>query len=284
MVALATADNFNIRPSTTYLAAADNFNTPAPSANIPQPPTSFASSPLNGAASLTWVQSPIATPAVDGYLVTATDGTTTFTYTLGDQAAVTITGLTNTVAYTVTIAAHNASGYSTLVSTFVTPDSAAGDVLPGTGTAPDQTNPGAPTLVSLTASDSTIGVVWTENTDTGNTVLTGYEVTATGSADIVVIFVPVGTGTTIGGLTNDSAYDVTVRAKNGFGYSVPSNLLTATPSAGLPPIDPPLPPDDPPPPVIILAPTLYAFPAGFLFRPSNWDLSPDDAAAAEVLT
>jgi hypothetical protein len=79
------------------------------------------------------------------------------------------------------------------------------------------------------------------------------------------------TTATISGLANATAYTITVAALNALGRSLDSNGLSATPTAGGPPVDPPPPPVEEPPPVVrIEQPSIVAFLPTTAFAPSNW--------------
>ena len=95
------------------------------------------------------------------------------------------------------------------------------------------TVPGAPTLVSATAGDGSVALAWTAPASSGGSSITGYTVTASpGGATCTAT----GLDCTVSGLTNDTTYGFTVRARNAAGSGAASNTLSATPKApGQPP-------------------------------------------------
>jgi hypothetical protein len=159
-------------------------------------------------------------PITDYLIKYVNKGTTKTVSTKTSKAGTyTVTGLTNGVTYTFSVAAVNAVGTGTYSSTQdATPAAAA--------TAPD-----APTLDSATASDGEVVLVWTPGDD-GGSAITGYGIaySAEGGGSTNV---PVGAVTTytVDGLTNDIEYTFSLKATNTVGTSGSSNALTATPVA-----------------------------------------------------
>ena len=86
--------------------------------------------------------------------------------------------------------------------------------------------PDSPTSVSASGVGTSLSVTFTAPTDTGTSAITGFRAQASG----------VGTsGTssplTITGLTAGTSYNVSVWAINAYGYSAPSEAISASPSA-----------------------------------------------------
>lgn len=149
------------------------------------------------------------------------------------------------------------------------------DALPPDPNEPQATPPLAPVLTSVTASDAAVSVAWSEPTYNGGAQITSYVVTATSASDTRTVTVAAEVlAVTVAPLTNDTAYTFSVVAANSAGTSEPSNTMTATPAAGLPPVDPP-PPDEPDvpvedEPVVVPQPLMSAFVVDGDFIPSNW--------------
>jgi len=143
------------------------------------------------------------------YTVTSVPGGITAS---GTASPVTISGLTNGVAYAFIVTATNAAGTSdaSLQSNAVTPFAV----------------PGAPTNVTATAGNASAVVSFTVPTDNGGIAITSYVVTSspggitkTGSSSPI----------TVTGLTNGVSYTFTVAAVNDIGQSVassPSNAVS----------------------------------------------------------
>lgn len=101
------------------------------------------------------------------------------------------------------------------------------------------TAPQAPADVSAVAGDTQISASWSAPADNGNSTITGYRVSAQAGTSTITETLddPSATSAVIGGLTNGTAYDVTVAAINAVGTSptaVPaSSPLTPTAAAPL---------------------------------------------------
>jgi outer membrane protein OmpA-like peptidoglycan-associated protein len=151
--------------------------------------------------------------AVTGYHVEATaDDQPTVTADVVDPT-VTLSGLTNTVTYTVTVTAQNGAGSS----------------LPVSNTAMPWPLAAAPTDLALVAGDGTLDVSWTAPTDTGLDVpISGYRVIATADGHDTVIDTPQVTSDLLINLTNDVAYTVTVQTLTAAGYGAAATA-TGTP-------------------------------------------------------
>lgn len=133
----------------------------------------------------------------------------------GGAASSTVTGLHPGDAYFFTVVATNRVGDSdpSGPSDLVTPPAEA---------------PGAPTNVRATGGNGSASVVWDQSDPNGSTV-TLYTVTASPGGATATS--PGGGATTVGGLTNGTAYTFTVVATNAIGASSPSQAsTTATPS------------------------------------------------------
>ncbi len=195
---------------------------------VPGAPTDASAAAGDSQATVSW-NSPLddGGSAITSYTVTASpDGATcTSTVTVPEDDTCTVTGLTNGTAYTFTVTATNAIGDSTASS----PSSA---VTPSATSTP--TAPGAPTDVMATAGDGKVTVSWNSPVDDGGSAITAYTATASpgGATCSYTVAQPETDTCSITGLTNGTAYTVTVTATNAVGDSSPSSpSSTATPSA-----------------------------------------------------
>lgn len=266
------ADNFNI-PATAvaYKVAADNFNLAEELSSTPSTPTDFSATPLDGAALLTWTQ-PTTGASPTGYRVEATTGTVTLSYLFAAPATtVALIGLTNTETWTLTLYAVAEGSESDGVDATVTPDEAAGGADPEVPSyGPEASVPSAPVLTEVVASNTMVNATWTEPHD-GGAVILKYLLQATLGAEVFTQEFPGGTTNgTIGGLTNDVAYEITVVALNEKGASPASNMLSATPIVDGPIVIPPPGVVIPEPPPRIMPPSIIAFEPTTPFAPSYW--------------
>jgi hypothetical protein len=131
---------------------------------------------------------------ITGYTAISNPGGITGT---GSASPITVTGLTNGTAYTLTVTATNANG--TGPASF-----ASNSVIPSTV-------PGAPTSISATKGNDQATVSFTAPVSDGGSAITGYTVTSNPGG-----FSGTGTGSpiTVTGLTNGTSYSFTVTASN----------------------------------------------------------------------
>jgi hypothetical protein len=173
----------------------------------PTPPTVPQTfSATNGVAQsvLTWTAPATSVPAITGYELTQSPGTTAITPLGATDTTTTVTGLTPGTTYTFSLRARNST-----LSTGLGPAA----VTTATPTAPVPTAvPGPPTGATATAGNATAAVLWTAPTTTNGTI-TGYDILDQNSV-VRGTVVGTGTSTTISALTNGMQYTFRVVAKN----------------------------------------------------------------------
>jgi hypothetical protein len=188
-------------------SARSNAVTPAA---LPGAPRTVRATVGNGSVDLTW-RAPTQNggSAITGYVVVVRSGgqTVRTVPVPGTATSTTVSGLTNGTAYTFTVAATTAAGTG--------PASAGSDrVTPGAV-------PGAPTLGTVTPGNRSLTVTWSAPTDAGGAAVTGYVVSVySGTGTQPVRTTRPGrtaTSTSVTGLTNGTAYTVTVAAVNRLG-------------------------------------------------------------------
>jgi hypothetical protein len=105
-----------------------------------------------------------------------------------------------------------------------------------TGAPSSPTVPSAPQNLTATAGNAAVSLSWQPPASNGGSTITGYDVYE-GTSSKGESSTPVnsslitGTSDTVTGLTNGTPYFFTVEAVNGVGNSLPSNEVSATPSA-----------------------------------------------------
>jgi titin len=205
----------------------------APSAAVTPATEAGAPSGVSGVAGNTVVALSWTAPASDGgsavtgYVVTPSIGgvaQTPVTFTSGATTQ-NVTGLTNGMAYTFTVAALNevGTGPGSIPSAAVIP----------------ATEAGAPTGVSGISGNTVVALSWTAPASDGGSAVTGYVVTPWigGVAQIPVAFSSTATTQNVTGLTNGTAYTFTVATLNGVGTgsgSAPSAAVTPATTPGAP--------------------------------------------------
>ena len=216
-------------------SAASNTVTPTGPITVPAAPIITAATAGNAQVSLSWTLPASGGSPITGYVITPYIGATAQTpiAPAGTTTSYVVTGLTNNVAYTFTVAAVNAigTGPASAASQPATP------VPPGTNTPP-----GPPTIGTATAGNGQVSLTWTAPTSDGGSPVTSYAITpyigSTPQSQVNTF--GAGTSRTISGLTNGTTYTFKVAAVNNLGagqQSAASNPATPAPSATVP--DPP---------------------------------------------
>ena len=206
-----TAYTFTVRATNKVGVGTGPASSPSNSvtpATVPGAPTIGTATAGNAQAVVSFAPGSNGGSPITSYTVTSSPGGITAT---GTASPITVTGLTNSTAYTFTVTATNAVGTG--------PASApSNSVTPGL--------PGAPTIGTAAAGNAQALVSFTAPASNGGSPITSYTVTsspggitATGTASPMVVT----------GLTNGTPYTFTVTATNAVGTgpaSAPSNSVT----------------------------------------------------------
>lgn len=181
-------------------------------------PSKLAATAGDGQVSLSWTAAAEATSynVYQGTSAGAESATPVATGVTGTTAA--ITGLTDGTPYYFTVAAVSPGGIS--------PPSNEATATPAIPP------PAAPTGVVATAGNGSVVLSWAASS--GATSYRVYQGTSAGAEATTPAATTSGTGTTISGLTDGTAYYFTVVALNGSGNSAPSAEVHATPVAPAP--------------------------------------------------
>lgn len=211
VTATVTATN---SAGTSPSSAPSNAVTPTNVVVAPATPTNVqatAGAAGSGQASISF------TPGSNGgasptYHVTSSPGGLTAD---GSASPITVAGLTAGTAYTFTVTASNSAGTSAASAASNSITVAAAPVLPG-----------APTITGVTAGDGALTVAFTAPASDGGTGITSYVATA-GTQQATGPASPL----TITGLSDGTAYAVTVAAVNSVGTGPASASMSGTPTA-----------------------------------------------------
>jgi hypothetical protein len=202
-------------------SAASAFSTSVTPATIPDAPTGVTATATNGEAIVSFTA-----PSNDGgsaitqYTATSNSGNISGTVSQAGSGAITVTGLTNGIAYSFTVTATNALGTSaaSAASTSVTP----------------ATIPDAPTEVTTTATNGEAIVSFIAPASDGGSAITSYTATSN-QGGVTGTVSQAGSGAiTVTGLTNGVVYSFTVRATNAKGTSASSVVSNTVTPATLP--------------------------------------------------
>lgn len=203
--------------ATVSVAFGATTPTPAPTAAAPAAPTGLTATLDGGSAALTWT-APVGGPAVTGYRVNVTSGTTVV-WTGTSTTTSTRTPALPAGSYTYTVTASNGAGTS------------AASAPKAFTVAPAPVAPGAVTLTGSGTGDRSLWVSFTPPPAVAGVPVTGYQVTISSGGTVLQ------TGTmaanvgkvTVDGLVNGRSYTVGVKARNQYGFG------TETTSAALVP-------------------------------------------------
>ncbi len=219
-----TAYTFQVRAVNAQGTGAPGTSNTVTPATVPDAPTVGAATGVNsattaGSATLSWIPGFNGGSAITSYQIVATPSTGPVVTRIGIAATATsgtVTGLVNGMAYTLQVRAVNVIGTGPL--------SGASNAVTPTGV------PGTPTGVLATRGIASVGLSWNAPSD-GGSPITGYMVQVRVGTTVVrtVPLTGAGTSTTIGQLTNGTAYNFRVAAVNANGtgaFSAASNTVT----------------------------------------------------------
>lgn len=216
------------------VTAANAVGTSAPSASsepvtpaavqVPDAPVITNVTGRNGAIQVSWSPPDTGSGNLTGYVITVFSGGSTVK-TVSAKASATkavVGGLTNGTDYRFTVTAANAAG-----SGPASPESVA--VAPRPATAPM-----APGDVQVIRQNGQVQVAWVAPPD-GGSAITGYTVSVSPATVAPVTTGPGTTVTTVTGLTNGTAYTVSVTASNAVGAGPAATAGPVTPAASIVP-------------------------------------------------
>lgn len=188
-------------------------------ATLPTAPLNPSATAGNASATVTFTApSSNGGSTITSYKVTSNPGGVTAT---GTSSPITVTGLTNGIAYTFTVTATNGvgTGPASVTTNSVTPAGV----------------PGPVSNVVATAGNAQATVTYNAPAVTGGSAITGYKATATPGGAFTSVFSATPVPITVTGLTNGTAYTIGVHAFNAIGIGTPdvqSNSVTPVAPSG----------------------------------------------------
>jgi hypothetical protein len=210
-----TLQLWNHAANTTHFDDVHVAVAPTDGSTVPVAPTGVYATPGNGSTTLTWIApTNNCGRQVTDYKITPYIGSAAQSAIRTGSAATTanVTGLTNGVTYTFTVAAINSIGAG--------PDSARSNAVTPTAV----TAPGAPTGVNGVAGDRSVALDWTAPSNTGGSAITSYRITRyIGSTPQAFRLTDSpATDAVVTGLSNGSVYTFRVAAINAVGVGADS--------------------------------------------------------------
>ncbi|HZV25778.1 MAG TPA: fibronectin type III domain-containing protein, partial [Acidothermaceae bacterium] len=177
----------------------------------PSAVSNLTATPGNGQVALTWAPGSTGASAITDYTLWSSTGGayTQFSDVTAPTTSATVTGLTNGTAYTFETFAVNSNGPGPgAISAAVTP-----------ATVPD-----APAIITVVPGNTSATATWTAPVNDGGAPITGYVLTPSIGVPVTVGNVLTGTVT---GLTNGTAYTITVAAINSAGTGAQSSASSS---------------------------------------------------------
>lgn len=181
---------------------------------VPDPPTLLSATAGDSQITATWAAGYNEGAAITSYIATASTTTSSTSVTVSSSTtSVSIPGLTNGQAYTVSIQAVNAAGSGSASNTKTATPAAA---------------PAAPVITSIVVDCAEATVTWSAPANTGGFPITGYIVTSSPSSSTQTTDSATYTAT-LRGLTNGIAYTLRVCAVNSIGTGTYASSSSVTP-------------------------------------------------------
>ena len=215
-IVMGLADGVGVTFSVTATNATGSGDTSDPSTSVtpiglPGVPTGVSATTADSQANVFW-SAPTNTggSSITGYIVTASDSTSSCSIADGVSTSCTVVGLIDGTSYTFTVTATNAAGTSSASA----PSSSVTPLAP----------PGPPTGLSVTPHNQRVDVSWGAPSSTGGSPITGYTVTASNGTSSCSA---ASTSCTVTGLTNGTAYTFTVVAISAVGAGPASTSSTS---------------------------------------------------------
>ncbi len=188
-------------------------------ADLPGAPTSVSSTKTGSTTATVAFTEPASNggSAITGYTVTSSPAGATCSASPSTNTTYSCTGLSPGTSYTFTVVANNAIGGSTSSS-------------PSASITTDATVPGAPTSLSVTAGNGQAIISFTAPVSDGGAAITNFKYSLDGTNYTALSPADVTSPITIPGLTNGTAYTITLKAVNSAGDSVASSAVSVTPA------------------------------------------------------
>lgn len=224
---LTNGTTYSVKLKTVTIAGASaaSATVTGTPATTPKSPTTLSATPGNGSLSVSF-SPPINTggDAITNYKYSLNSGAFTafssITTTSPTSITGSITGLTNGTSYVVKLKAVNSVG-----------DGSESDTVTST----PRTTPGAPTSLSTTPKNASADIAFTAPANTGGAAITNYQYSTDGGTNYIA-FSPATTTSplTITGLTNETTYNIKLKAVNAAGAGTESAQVSVKPRAFVP--------------------------------------------------
>ena len=193
-------------------------------ATTPAAPAAPSATRGNASLEVSWLPPAANGSTIISYTATASPGGASCTYTVAspETDTCTINGLNNGTSYTVSVTATNGVGAS---------DSSA----PSSPVTP-ATNPGAPTITSVTGGNAQATIAWTDGASNGSDITAQTISVYSGSTLVTTKTNCSGSPCTVTGLANGTSYTFKVSDTNGVGEGALSAASSPVTPLSVPPL------------------------------------------------